>query len=199
MDAFGWGDTPLNPLSRGDFGSGDHLSGEPVPPRREDGSVSSGEPVKSSRREIIPYNPKLKERARYLRNNSTKSEIQLWIQLKGKFAGKYDFHRQKPLDDYIADFFCHELKLVIEIDGVTHNWEKTKKRDYKKECRLNELGLNVLRFTDDEVINDLDYTINTILEYIKGFEQNDLRTFRREDTPLNPLSRGDFGSGNPLS
>jgi len=73
----------------------------------------------SVRREIIPYNPKLKELARELRNNSTKSEIILWKELKGKFEGKYDFHRQKPLDNYIADFYCHELKLVIEIDGET--------------------------------------------------------------------------------
>ena len=65
----------------------------------------------SSRRKIIWYNPELKELARQLRNNSTKSEIILWKQLKGKFDGKYDFHRQKPLDNYIADFFVMNCDL----------------------------------------------------------------------------------------
>jgi very-short-patch-repair endonuclease len=146
----------------------------------------------SKRRAIIPYNPKLKELARELRNNSTKSEIILWKELKGRFEGKYDFHRQKPLDNYIADFFCHELKLVIEIDGETHNWEETQQKDFKKECRLNELGLNVLRFPDTEIFHNLNGTVNTIKQYVDGFEKRDLSAFKYEETPLNPLSRYDF-------
>jgi very-short-patch-repair endonuclease len=143
-------------------------------------------------RTIIPYNPRLKLLARELRNNSTKTEIMLWKELKGKFAGKYDFHRQKPLDNYIADFFCYELKLVIELDGITHEWEETQKKDFIKECRLNELGLNVLRFDDDEVYDRFEQVLQTIHEYVAGFEKGDLSSFKREDTPLNPLSRGDF-------
>ena len=57
------------------------------------------------RRQIIPYNPKLKEIARQLRNNSTLSEVLLWLELKGKKMRGYDFHRQKPIDNYIVDFF----------------------------------------------------------------------------------------------
>ena len=72
------------------------------------------------KRNIIPYNPKLKELARQLRNNSTKSEIFLWLKLKGKQIYGYNFHRQKPIDDYILDFFCYELMLGIEIDGYSH-------------------------------------------------------------------------------
>ena len=67
------------------------------------------------RRKIIPYNPALKEKTRELRNNSTKTEIMLWMYLKGKQMKGYDFHRQKPLDEYIVDFFCNELLLAIEI------------------------------------------------------------------------------------
>jgi very-short-patch-repair endonuclease len=146
----------------------------------------------SKRRAIIPYNPKLKELARELRNNSTKSEIILWKELKGRFEGKYDFHRQKPLDNYIADFFCHELKLVIEIDGETHNWEETQQKDFKKEYRLNELGLNVLRFPDSDIFQNLNGTVNIIKQYVDGFEKRDLSSFKYEETPLNPLSRYDF-------
>jgi very-short-patch-repair endonuclease len=158
-----------------------------VSPRlRRDGSVSL------PRRIIIAYNPHLKELARKLRNNSTKSEIILWKELKGKFDEKYDFHRQKPLDNYIADFFCHELKLVIEIDGETHNWEETQLKDFEKESRLNMLGLNVLRFPDTDIFEHLSGVVETIRQYIEGFEKGNLSAFSHDDTPLNPLSRGDF-------
>ena len=81
------------------------------------------------RRKIIPYNPKLKEYARYLRNNSTRSEIRLWHELKGKQRLGYDFHRQKPLLHFIADFYCYELKLVIELDGYTHEFPEVIRKD----------------------------------------------------------------------
>jgi len=68
----------------------------------------------------LQYNPKLKEFARRLRNNSTYAEIRLWQKLNKKQLKGYDFHRQKPIDNFIVDFFCHELMLAIEIDGVSH-------------------------------------------------------------------------------
>jgi len=73
-----------------------------------------------SRNTIIPYNLKLKQFARELRNNSTLSEVLLWRQVKGQ-ALKYEFHRQVPIDEFIVDFYCHELMLAIEIDGNSHN------------------------------------------------------------------------------
>ena len=81
------------------------------------------------RRKIIPYQPYLKEYARKLRTKSTKSEIVLWKCLKGKQMRGYDFHRQKPLLDYIADFFCHELLLVIEVDGASHELDYIQEKD----------------------------------------------------------------------
>ena len=146
----------------------------------------------SSRRKIIWYNPELKELARQLRNNSTKSEIILWKQLKGKFDGKYDFHRQKPLDNYIADFFCYELRLVIEVDCETHNHPDIRKRDIEKECRLRQLGLYIIRFSDADVLQHLEFTVDTIRRFAESFEKNDFTSFEYEGTPLNPLSRGDF-------
>ena len=74
----------------------------------------------SQKRKIIPYDPKLKEITKKQRNTSTLSEILLWKQLKGKQMVGYDFHRQKPLDKYIVDFFCNELLLAIEIAGRSH-------------------------------------------------------------------------------
>ncbi len=65
----------------------------------------------------IHYNPKLKDKARELRNNSTLSEILLWKKLKKKQMLGFQFYRQKPIDNYIVDFFSYTLRLVIEIDG----------------------------------------------------------------------------------
>jgi len=72
------------------------------------------------RRKIIPYNPKLKPLAKKLRNNMTLSEVLLWNELKGKRILGYDFDRQKPIDNYIVDFYCKELFLAIEVDGDSH-------------------------------------------------------------------------------
>jgi very-short-patch-repair endonuclease len=127
------------------------------------------------RRKIIPYNPKLKEYARQLRNNSTKSEIYLWKYLKGKQMMGYDFHRQKPLDNYIVDFYCYELMVAIEIDGYTHLLEEVQVKDEKKEKRLNELGITVLRFQDDLVFNDIENVLRKIEVYISEFEKTQLR------------------------
>ncbi len=69
-------------------------------------------------RKIIPYNLSLKVLAKNLRNNSTPGEIALWQELKTKQFYGYDFHRQKPLLNYIADFYCAELNLIIEIEFV---------------------------------------------------------------------------------
>ena len=93
-----------------------------------------------SRRNIIPYNPRLKELSRQLRNNSTLAEVLLWNQIKNKKIGGYKFLRQKPIDRYIVDFFCYELMLAIEVDGETHNYSVD-----EDEIRqiLSEVGLRL--------------------------------------------------------
>jgi len=118
------------------------------------------------RRKIIPYNPFLKKLAQQLRNNSTQSEIKLWKALKGKTIYGYDFHRQKPIDNYIVDFFCQELMLAIELDGYSHQLEETYIKDVQKETRLKELGIYVLRFQDNEVMNSLESVLKTIENHI---------------------------------
>jgi very-short-patch-repair endonuclease len=123
------------------------------------------------KRKIIPYKPYLKELARKLRNNSTHAEIRLWKELRGKFLGQYDFHRQKPIDNYILDFFCVELMLGIEVDGSSHDHEEIILKDIIKEQELNKLGIKVLRFTDRQVFTEMpnvlatiEFTINEILK-----------------------------------
>ena len=89
----------------------------------------------------IYYNPKLKNLARTLRNNSTLSEVLLWNHLKGKQMKGYDFHRQKPLDNYIVDFFCPKLRLIIEIDGESHLFKG--KDDQKLKAKMTKREKNV--------------------------------------------------------
>lgn len=114
----------------------------------------------------VYYNSKLKERARQLRNHSTRSEIRLWLYLKGKKVMGYDFHRQKPIGNYIADFYCPKVQLVIEVDGYTHNFEEVVKKDHKKQGYLENLGITVLRFKDEEVIEEIDSVLKRIEQYI---------------------------------
>lgn len=123
----------------------------------------------------ITYNPKLKELARKLRNNSTRLEIRLWRYLRGKEMMGYDFHRQKPIENFIVDFFCNKLKLAIELDGCTHGFEEVVERDKSKEERLNQLGISILRFKDEEVMNNVEAVLRKIqyfIEKFKGKEKN---------------------------
>ncbi|MCB0697692.1 MAG: DUF559 domain-containing protein [Chitinophagaceae bacterium] len=123
------------------------------------------------RRKLIPYNPKLKHLARQLRNNSTKSEIKLWGHLRNKEMLGYDFDRQKPIDNYILDFFCYDLMLGIELDGFTHTFEEVYVKDLLKEKRMNELGITIIRFDDKQVMNDIQNVIRVIEMFIEDFEQ----------------------------
>jgi very-short-patch-repair endonuclease len=96
----------------------------------------------------------------------TLSEILLWQQLKGKQLLGYDFHRQKPIDEYVVDFYCPKLKLVIEIDGDSH--EGNEVADQIRQEKLESLGLKVLRIPDLEVKTNLDGVLIHIHDWIGG-------------------------------
>lgn len=116
----------------------------------------------------LNYNRNLKKLASELRKNSTLAEVILWNELKNKKLMGYDFHRQKPIGKYIVDFFSAILKLIIETDGVTHNFNLVK--DQQRQYELEQMGLHILRFQDSEVKNNLE----GVLEWIKLwiFENN---------------------------
>ncbi|MFT5667173.1 MAG: very-short-patch-repair endonuclease [Vicingaceae bacterium] len=122
------------------------------------------------RRKIIPYNRNLKLLARERRNNSTKSEIKLWQMLKGKQLMGFDFHRQKPLLDYIVDFYCYELNLVIELDGYSHQFAEVQEKDQRKQNALEDIGLKVMRFEDGEVMQNVDEVMRILEVYVMEFE-----------------------------
>ena len=116
------------------------------------------------RRKIIPSNPRLKELARELRNHSTLAEVLLWNQIKNKKLSGYDFYRQKPIDKFIVDFFCPELMLAIEIDGVSHRQKGH--ADLERHRRLESLGVHLIRFEDSMVKREMPTVLNGIEGWI---------------------------------
>ncbi|MFA5248557.1 MAG: endonuclease domain-containing protein [Patescibacteria group bacterium] len=115
-------------------------------------------------RVIIKYDPKLKQLAGNLRKNSTLSEVLLWRYLKGRKIQGYRFHRQKPIGNYIVDFFCPDLLLAIEIDGLTHG-DKLKEDEIRQK-ELEKIGISFLRFTDSNVKNNCWAVVEEIKDWV---------------------------------
>ena len=79
----------------------------------------------------------------------------------------YDFHRQKPLDQFIVDFYCNELNLAIEIDGGSHESNKAQEKDVARQKRLESLGVKFLRFKESDLRKNMRAVLKTIGEWIK--------------------------------
>ena len=127
----------------------------------------------------LPYNPKLVDRAKKLRKNMTIAEKKLWKNyLK---TSTYRFLRQRPIDHYIVDFYCANLKLVIEIDGNIHDKASQKEYDEQRTLFLKVYDLNVIRFRNEEVMNEFE----NVCERIGGF-----LNFDESYPPKSPLLRG---------
>ncbi|MGZ3762292.1 MAG: endonuclease domain-containing protein, partial [Mucilaginibacter sp.] len=103
------------------------------------------------------------QNAEALRNKMTAAEILLWGHLKGNQLGT-KFRRQHPLGIYIADFYSHQHKLVIELDGSIHNNPEIAANDIQRQINLEADGLKVLRFKNDQVFNQLEKVLSTIKE-----------------------------------
>lgn len=118
------------------------------------------------RYQFLPYDPKLKELARQLRKNMTRGEVILWQRLKCKQVRGYDFDRQRPIDQFIVDFYCKQLMLAIEIDGSSHDSEQAQQRDHERQSRLESLGVRFLRFRESEACNNTDAVVDAIESWI---------------------------------
>jgi len=123
----------------------------------------------------ISYNKNLKEFSRKLRNNSTLSEVLLWKHLRAGQMKGYKFNRQKPLLNYIVDFYCKSLNLVMEIDGESHRHKY--EADIERQKELEKYGLRFLRFDDKEVKKNMPNVLRTIEIWIEKHGNN----------PPNPL------------
>ena len=113
----------------------------------------------------LPYNPRLVDRAKELRRNMTPAEKKLWYGFLRRF--RYRVRPQRPIDNYIVDFYCATLKLVIEIDGEQHCTEEGKTYDEERDGILESYGLRLLRLTNNEVMEDF----NAVCRRIDQFEK----------------------------
>jgi very-short-patch-repair endonuclease len=111
------------------------------------------------------------ELARQLRERMTVAEILMWNKLKNKQFNGYKFRRQHPIHKFIVDFYCHELKMIIEIDGKYHDSEEQKNEDFKRSELLQFQGMKEIRFTNEEINNDLEGVLNKIEEFINPLPQ----------------------------
>ena len=106
--------------------------------------------------------PHIFEKAKILRKHMTLSEQALWECLKGKQILGLRFRPQHPISTYITDFYCHPIKLVIEVDGGYHKTNDQIEHDIGREIELNDLGIKVVRYTNEIIENDLDSVITQI-------------------------------------
>ncbi len=110
--------------------------------------------------------PELKEIAGNLRRCTTEAEDLLWNKLKNKKLNGEKFRRQHALYKFVADFYCHEHKLVIELDGEIHNQKENKEKDESRTYALEQLGLKIIRFKNEEVVKDIRKVLNIIKTHL---------------------------------
>jgi very-short-patch-repair endonuclease len=111
----------------------------------------------------LPYNPKLKDNAKALRKAGNLSEVIFWNAVKRKQLLNLDFERQKIIGNYIVDFYCAEIDLVVEIDGVSHDYKG--EYDLDREKYIKNLGLFVVRFQDSDIKNNFQTIQNEFYNF----------------------------------
>ena len=131
---------------------------------------------------MLSYNPNLKRIARGLRSEMTVSEALLWSRLRRKQLLDVQFYRQKPIGDYIVDFYAPNAKLVVEVDGSQHLSLEHGQNDGERDAYLAGCGLQVLRFTNVEVLQEVDAVVDAVLKVLSAAS--------RRNPPNPPLTKG---------
>ena len=111
---------------------------------------------------VLHYNPSLKVLAQKLRQQGILSEVLLWKKIKNKSLG-VEFHRQVPIDNYIVDFYCHELMLAIEIDGNSHHIDEIAINGIRRQEKLENLGVHFIRFEDLQVKKSMNDVVRCLM------------------------------------
>jgi len=130
----------------------------------------------------LPYNPKLKDKAKALRKAGVLSEVIFWNAVKNKKLLGLDFERQKIIGNFIVDFYCPELGVVVEIDGESHDFKG--EYDQDRENYLKSLGLDVIHYSDLEIRKALDVIMGNLYIYLKSKKE---QSFIKE-TPRQPAA-----------
>lgn len=141
-------------------------------------------------RTIIPYSPHLKELAKMLRKSMTFSEVKLWMHLNKFQMMGYDFDRQRPMLNYIVDFYCKDLKLVIEVDGITHFDENVVAKDMVRDGDLAMYEVSVIRLNALELVDNINHALQIIANWILDYEKKngvlDHVLIKRKSSPTPP-------------
>ena len=130
----------------------------------------------------------MKERRQFLRKNMPQPEIILWSKIRRKQIADYRFRRQYSVGSYILDFYCPELKLAIEVDGESHIRTDVKEYDAQREEQIKQLGLTLLRFTNEDVTKNPNGVLQKIKETTESLRTNRAITF--------PLAKGKTQKGS---
>ena len=133
---------------------------------------------------MLKYNPNLKQTARRLRKEMTHCEQMMWMRLRRKQLQNTQFYRQKPIGTYIVDFYAPNAKLVVEVDGSQHLGLKHKQNDRERDAYLTNAGLQVLRFGNMQVLQEIDAVVDAILKALMN---------RVNEIPLTPFNKGGMG------
>ena len=132
---------------------------------------------------MLPYKGNLKYNARRLRRNMTDGEQVLWSSLRGKQLLGVQFYRQKPIGDYIVDFFAPKAKLVVEVDGSQHMQGDHATKDKRRDAYFASLGLRVLRFDSRQVLRETDAVAEAIFQAMAMY-------LNIEIPPIPPFPKG---------
>jgi len=116
---------------------------------------------------LLPFNRKLKPLARNLRSNMTDAEQLVWTKVRRKQISDCQFYRQKNIGNYIVDFYCPKAKLILEIDGGQHYENDGIKKDLERDQYFQRLGFTVLRFSDIDVLKNINGVVERIQEHLK--------------------------------
>jgi very-short-patch-repair endonuclease len=116
-------------------------------------------------------NPLVFELAKNLRKNMTHAEMILWNYLRTGING-LKFRRKHPIGIYVADFYCHKVKLIIEVDGSIHDKKEIKEYDIKREKDLINDGYTVIRFSNKQVVTEIEFVLSTITTYTQNLLNN---------------------------
>ncbi len=133
---------------------------------------------------MLKYNPNLKHIARSLRAEMTPSEQMLWSRLRRRQLQGVQFYHQEPIGDYIVDFYAPKASLVVEVDGSQHLGPEHGQNDAERDACLASEGLRVLRFSNMQVLQELDAVVDIILKVLVN---------QVDEIPPNlPLTKGDI-------
>ena len=108
----------------------------------------------------------IQRRALYMRQNPTPAESKLWQSLRAQRVSGFRFRRQHPIDRFIVDFYCRKARLVIEVDGPVHDSPQARECDAARQALLEEKGLTLLRFSNDQALYSTGSLINEIVAHL---------------------------------